>query len=204
MLTNSLKISDQTNAELFPTQYIPNAWKNGIIVVPFWFEQCLEAINTLITAWSSEARPFRRLSKNLFRSPSFSEIIRLGYSSFFPKCSKFHAHFRNARKNPEKVFYFWDNGVWTCCAKLCTLQREYLLSAVNVLTNSLKISYQTNAEFFPTQYIPNGWKNGIIVVPCWFEQCLEAVNTLITAWSSEARPFRRLSNHLFRSPSNLK
>ena len=26
------------------------------------------------------------------------------------------------------------------------------------------------------------------------------VNTLITAWSSEARPFKRLSNHLFRSP----
>ena len=37
------------------------------------------------------------------------------------------------------------------------------------------------------------------VVPCWFQQCLEPVNTLITAWSSEARPFRQLSNHLFRS-----
>ena len=28
------------------------------------------------------------------------------------------------------------------------LQREYLLSAVNVLTNSLKISDQTKADFF--------------------------------------------------------
>ena len=51
-------------------------------------------------------------------------------------------------KNPEKVFYFLDKCVWTCCAKLCTLQREYFLSAVNVLTNSLKISDQTNADFF--------------------------------------------------------
>ena len=51
-------------------------------------------------------------------------------------------------KNPEKVFYFWENGVWTCCAKLYTLQREYLLWAVNVLTNSVKISDQTNADFF--------------------------------------------------------
>ena len=51
-------------------------------------------------------------------------------------------------KNPEKVFYFLDNGVWSCCSKVCTLQREYLLSAVNVLTNSLKISDQTNADFF--------------------------------------------------------
>ena len=31
---------------------------------------------------------------------------------------------------------------------MCTLQREYFLSAVNVLTNSLKISDQTNADFF--------------------------------------------------------
>ena len=51
------------------------------------------------------------------------------------------------KKNPEKVFYFLDNGVWTCCAKLCSLQREYFLSAVNVLTNSLKISDQINADF---------------------------------------------------------
>ena len=50
-------------------------------------------------------------------------------------------------KKPEKAFYFLDNGVWTCFAKLCTLQREYFLSAVNVLTNSLKISDQTNADF---------------------------------------------------------
>ena len=51
-------------------------------------------------------------------------------------------------KNPQKVFYFWENGVWTCSVKLYTLQREYLLWAVNVLTNSVKISDQTNADFF--------------------------------------------------------
>ena len=51
-------------------------------------------------------------------------------------------------KNPQNFFYFWDNGVWTCRAKLRTLQREYMLWAVNVLTNSVKISDQTNADFF--------------------------------------------------------
>ena len=30
---------------------------------------------------------------------------------------------------------------------MSTLQREYLLSAANVLTNSVKISDQTNADF---------------------------------------------------------
>ena len=57
-------------------------------------------------------------------------------------------HISEMHKNPEKVFYFLDNGVITCCAKLCTLQREYFLSAVNVLRNSLKISDHTNADFF--------------------------------------------------------
>ena len=51
------------------------------------------------------------------------------------------------KKIEKKSFYFWDNGVWTGSAKLYTLQREYLLSAVNVLTNSVKISDQTNADF---------------------------------------------------------
>ena len=57
-------------------------------------------------------------------------------------------HISEMQKKIDKKSYFWDNGVWTCCAKLCTLQQEYLLWAVNVLTNSVKISDQTNADFF--------------------------------------------------------
>ena len=33
-------------------------------------------------------------------------------------------------------------------SKMCKLQRENLLSAVNELTNSLKITNQTNKDFF--------------------------------------------------------
>ena len=40
-------------------------------------------------------------------------------------------------KNPEKVFCFKDNGVWTCCVKIFILRVEYVYSAVNVLTNGL-------------------------------------------------------------------
>ena len=39
----------------------------------------------------------------------------------------------------------------------------------------------------------------LIVMPSLFQQSLEPVNTLTTEWCSEARPFRRLSNDLFRS-----
>ena len=73
--------------------------------------------------------------------------IRLRYSTLYSKCSKFHAHFRTVIKNCKNVFCFRDNGVWIC-VKMCKLQREYLLSAVNELTNSLKITNQTNKDFF--------------------------------------------------------
>ena len=51
-------------------------------------------------------------------------------------------------KNPENVFSFKDNGVWTCCVKVCILRPEYVYSAVNVLTNSPNISDLTKAHFF--------------------------------------------------------
>ena len=78
------------------------------------------------------------------------------------------------------------------------LQRIYLSSEVTMLTNSLKISDQTNAGFFQLN-LPriHGKNDNSSVVLIW--QCLEAVNTLLTEWCSEARPFRRLSNQLFRS-----
>ena len=51
-------------------------------------------------------------------------------------------------KNPEKVFCYKNNGVWTSCVKVCILQPEYVYSAVNVLTNSRNILDLTKADFF--------------------------------------------------------
>ena len=67
--------------------------------------------------------------------------------NFYSKFSKFNAHFTSAIKNLKNIFCFRDNGVWIC-VKMCKVQREYLLSAVNELTNSLKITNQTNNNFF--------------------------------------------------------
>ena len=47
---------------------------------------------------------------------------------------------------------FWYNSVWSCCRKFCILRQEYLSSAVNVLTNSLKIFNQSKAVFFQSIY----------------------------------------------------
>ena len=71
----------------------------------------------------------------------------LRYSTFYSKFSKFNAHFKSAIKNLENVFCFRDNGVWIC-VKVCKLDPEYLLSTVNDLTNSLKITNQTKKDFF--------------------------------------------------------
>ena len=70
---------------------------------------------------------------------------------------------------PKKSFVFWDNGVWTCCAKTWTLVREYLFSAINVLTNSLNISDQTNADFLQLDISQMYQKNRLMVVPCWLQ-----------------------------------
>ena len=48
-------------------------------------------------------------------------------------------HKRKKKGNGEKVFGFWDNCIWKCCNKLPLLRREYLSSAVNGLTNRIKI-----------------------------------------------------------------
>ena len=60
----------------------------------------------------------------------------------------FHVDFRKAIKNQEKVFCFKDNGVWTFCVNVYILRREYVYSAVNVLTNSPNILDLTKAHIF--------------------------------------------------------
>ena len=65
---------------------------------------------------------------------------------FFWKCSKFNVHFKDAEKNWEKKFCFWDKCLWLVCIELSLLTREYLSSAVIVLTNSLKTFHVTKTD----------------------------------------------------------
>ena len=70
-------------------------------------------------------------------------------------------------------------------------------SAVNMLTNSPKISDLTKADFFPAQFMSYSCPNRLMVVPWLFQQCLEPVNNFIPERCSEARPFTRLSTTSF-------
>ena len=49
--------------------------------------------------------------------------------------------------------YFWDNGVRIGCVNLSLLRREYLSSAVNVLTNTYKALLPTKTDFFRVNYL---------------------------------------------------
>ena len=66
---------------------------------------------------------------------------------FFFICSKFDLDFKNADKNSEKRFCFWDNCISIGCYKYCLLRAEYLSRAVNVLTNGLKVLHFTKSNF---------------------------------------------------------
>ena len=59
------------------------------------------------------------------------------------------------KKKSEKAFCFLDNCVRIGCVKLSLLRREYLSSAVNVLTNSYKALRLTKTDFFRLNYLPN-------------------------------------------------
>ena len=93
-----------------------------------------------------------------FISPCFSESVfpeihqRLGPFSF-GKCLKFNMTFKNAKKNREENFCFWDNCIWIGSVKLPLLSRWCFSSTVNVLTNSLRILCITKRDFFQCNYV---------------------------------------------------
>ena len=50
------------------------------------------------------------------------------------------------KKNLEKAFCFWDKCLWIVSMELSLLIREYLSSAVNVLTKSFKTFHLTKSD----------------------------------------------------------
>ena len=67
--------------------------------------------------------------------------------SFFRKYLKFNVDLKIEKKNGVQLFWFWDKCIWIACIELSPLRREYLSSAVNVLTKSLQAFHVANADF---------------------------------------------------------
>ena len=82
-----------------------------------------------------------------------SKIQNLWGSSFVSKCLKFNVDFKNAAKNWEKVFCFWDNCIWIGIVKLSLLRTGYFSSAANVLTSSPKTWHVKKQLFFEHNFV---------------------------------------------------
>ena len=114
-----------------------------IKVLQCTFQHCLGTFTILLVDASSKTGLFRHLSDYVFRVPNFKNTK----SFFFSKCLKLKLHFKNAAKNSEKVFCFWDNCIWIGIVKLSLLRTGYFSSAANVLRTSPKISHVKKKTF---------------------------------------------------------
>ena len=97
-------------------------------------------------------------------------------------------HFRYVTKNWEKIFSVLDKCSWIVCGKFFLSLREFLSSAVNVLTHSSKMLDITKAKIFPhnfSQSYKRIWWN--------FQQFYRHFNMLNAEGCSETGLFKHLS-----------
>ena len=93
-----------------------------------------------------------------FSESVISKLQNLWGSPFFPKCSKSNLDFKNAAKNWEKVFSFWDNCIRIGIVILSLLRRGYFSSRAKVLTGSPKIWHVNKRDFLRlTRYESDQW-----------------------------------------------
>ena len=71
---------------------------------------------------------------------------------FCLNCSKLNVDFRNAIKMEKKHFSFLDNFITIGCRRFSLLLVKYFPSAVNMLTNGLKISEITRTGFLQLKF----------------------------------------------------
>ena len=62
--------------------------------------------------------------------------------------------YQNCKKEAEKVFCVLHNSSALIALKLSLFKREYLSSAINVLTKCPKIFHITKTEFFQLKFLP--------------------------------------------------
>ena len=125
---------------------------NVINVLWCRIQKSLSTFTILLLKASSETELFRHLSEYLFRVRNFGKKNLWG-SLFGSKCLKLDLDFKNAAKNWEKVFCFWDNCIWIVIVKFSLLKTGYFSSVGNVLTTSHKILQVNKRDFFQLNFL---------------------------------------------------
>ena len=123
-----------------------------------------------------------------------SEAVKV---TFLRKSWKFNTDLKRAEKNWEKIFCFWEKCLWIVCIELSLLIREYLSSAVNVLTKSLKTFHVTKSDFCNsiTFTMINQYDKALSLR---LNHCFGPSTMSSVEGSSQTGAFGRLYKHLFR------
>ena len=100
----------------------------------------------LVVHGSSESGLFTHLPNHVFGVRIFRNAKTMRVI-LFSKCLKFKLDFKNAAKNCENVFCFWDNCIWIGIVKLSLLRTGYFSLAANGLTSSTKILHVNKRDF---------------------------------------------------------
>ena len=138
--------------------------------------------------------PLKREFLDIYLSKSFgvgnfgnTEAMRV---IFLWKCSKFNGDLENAENKQESVFCFWDKCIWIVCIELSLLRREYLSSAVNVLTKKSEDFACLYEWLSPTQ-LPSHWsRNMVKELPLRLNPCFGRFTRLLVDGSSQTGLFR--------------
>ena len=115
------------------------------------FKQCLGTFTMLLVEQSSETG-LLDIYLTTFSECVILEIKKLWGSSFGSKFSKINLDFKNAAKNWEKVF-FWYNCICIGIVKLSLLRTNYFLSVADVLTRCPKILHVNKRDFFQLNFL---------------------------------------------------
>ena len=102
--------------------------------------------------YSLSKHPLKRNFLDIYLS-TFSESVTLKiqnlWGSFFhSKILKFNLDFKNAAKNWENVFCFWDNCIWFGIVKFPLLRTGYFSLVPKVFTSSPRIWHVNKRDFF--------------------------------------------------------
>ena len=159
VLTKSLKIFDVTPSKYFQLNYLHSdqwLWERWCRWDGISVSTCLPC--SLLRGPLKPDFLVIYLTTSLgvcnFRNTSDMRVI------FFWSCSKVHVDLENAQENSEKVFFLFFAEKWISigCVKLSLVRRQYLSSAVRVLTNSLRIFHVTMRHSFELNYLhSNQW-----------------------------------------------
>ena len=152
---------------------------NTIKVLWGRFQMCLAGLTYCFSKHPMK-RDFLDMYLTTFSGYVTSKIQKLWGWSFFSKCLKFKLNFKNAVKNFEKFFCFWDNCIWIGIVKYSLWGTRYFSSSANVSTSSPNIFHVKKGDLFQLNLL---WRNRWIWSRCFDADFNSAWARLPFCWS---------------------